>query len=121
LARERVRLIGVIPEGFTTNTSTAPARFRRNAILPFRPVSAAGSESALARFTQVPVLAAESCAADDPLEETFKEATNEMAEIERVSFLPFIPDSFFQQCTGRNRRETVEPSPIPLATSPCRW
>jgi hypothetical protein len=99
LARERVRLIGVIPEGFTTNTSTAPPRLRRNAILPFRRVAAAGSESALIRFIRIPVLAAACCAADDPLEETFKDAINESAAIERVSFLPFIPDSFFQYST----------------------
>jgi hypothetical protein len=85
-------LNGVMPEGFTTNTSTAPPRFRRNAIWPFRRVSAAGSESALARFIHVPVLEAACCAADDPIEETVKEATNEIAAIERVSF-PFISDS----------------------------
>jgi hypothetical protein len=93
-------LTGVIPEGFTTYTSTAPPRFRRNAILPFLPVSAAGSESALARFIRIAVLAAAFCAADDPLkEETFNEATNESAAIQRVSFLPCIPDSFFEYST----------------------
>jgi hypothetical protein len=59
-------------------------------------VSAAGSEWALARFIHVPVLAAACCATDDPLEETFKEATNDITAIERVSFLPFIPDPFLQ-------------------------
>jgi hypothetical protein len=102
LAGERVRFIGVIPEGFTTNTSTAPPRFRRNAIWPFGRVSTAVSESALARFIKIPVLAAACCVGDDLLEETFKEATNEIAAIERVSFFPFIPDSFFQQ----TRRES---------------
>jgi hypothetical protein len=83
LARERVRLIGLTPEGFTRNTSTAPPRFRRKAIWPFPRVSTASYESALARFIQIPALEAACCAADDQPEETFKEATSETAAIER--------------------------------------
>jgi hypothetical protein len=69
--------------------------------LPFGRVSAASSESAFARFIKIPVLAAACCAGDDALEETFEEATNESAAIERVSLLPFIPGPFFQQYTER--------------------
>jgi hypothetical protein len=46
------------------------------------------------------VLEAACCAAHDPVEETFKEATNEIAAIERVSFFPFIPDSSSSSARG---------------------
>jgi hypothetical protein len=94
-ARELVRLIGVIPEGFTTNTSTAPPRLRMNAILPFRSGFPVLVETTLASLGDASVWTVTS-PADDRTGGTLSNATNESGAVARTSFIPFISDSLFE-------------------------